>query len=293
MQSNSMKLLTPEEHYWWGIQSVLARHQRLYLSPEQAEMIYKYEQERERKSGRYFLSYWEECDFNLITFKEILTAVQSDNYESFLKTNISLHEEYLKTTDTKPGRLNELAYYKAMFKFYDEHLFPEFIDTPFKGLFEEPITDKAKIESLKKRYRNFLHNGRKKIIIEELRYNRTFSPNQLKISLLKHDVKYLWPEYDFFKKEMDLETKNIALWLENYVLALPDKVYIFINSKLEALRNFNGTNFKKYYANIKFDYVVNNYATDEEIKINSLMCFLLFDKNKYTTESEGNITESY
>jgi hypothetical protein len=291
MLSNSIKSLTPDEEKWWGLQSVMARHQYLALSAEQAEMIYTYEQEKENKSEIYFLTFWEEGDFNLMAYKEILTSAQLDIYKSFLKTNSSRYEEDLKIADVKPERLNELAYCTEMLSFYEGHLFPGFINAPFKELVEETIADKAKIEWLKKKYRIFLNNGRKKLIIEELRDNRIFSPNKMKITLLKHDLNYLWPDYFSFKAEADTETKNIIVHLENQILLLPDKVYSFINEKLKALKDFNAANFEKYYSNIKFDYVANDYVTDEEIKINSLMCFLLFDKEKYISQKEKIIPE--
>ena len=287
MLSDSTKLLTPEEHHWWNIQSVLARHNGLDLSIEQAEIIYKYEQEKENKSGKYFLSYWEECDFNLITYKEILTAKQFDNYESFLKTQINLYEEALKTTDIKPERINETGYYSEMFKFYKEHLFSEFAKISVEELFEKTTYDIQKIEYLKKAYKIFLNDSRKKLIIDHLRGNRIFSPNELKVSLLRHSIGYLWPDYISFKKEMEPEVKNISVNLEDQLLLMPDEISDFINNKLEALRNFNQSNFEKYYSNLKVDYFVSGSETNEEMKVNLLMNFLLFDKEKYTARSKG------
>ena len=267
--------------YKWHIQLVLARHEWLDLTFEQAEVIYKYEQEKENRSEKYFLSYWEECDFNLITYKEILTPTQFNIYESGLKNQIVFYEESLKVNDVKPERINELGYYTEMFKFNYEHLFSELINAPVEKLFEETTYDIQKIKYLKKVYRVFLNDTRKRLIVDHLRCNRIFSPNELKISLLKHSISYLWPDYISFKKEMDSETKNIALNLESQMLSISDQVYNFIKHKLEALKKFNEANFKKYYANVKFDYSVSSSETDVEMKINLLMSFMLIDKDRY------------
>lgn len=54
--------MTPEE-YQWHIKLARSRYQYLNLTYEQAEKIYKYEQERDTYSDKHFFSDWEEWDY--------------------------------------------------------------------------------------------------------------------------------------------------------------------------------------------------------------------------------------
>lgn len=272
--------MLPEDKYKWHVQLVQARHQGLELNFEQAELLYKYEREKENRSKKYSLTFWEEWDLDFISVKEILTPKQFEIYEPYLKTQIDLHIEQQKTADAK--RLNDIGYYTEMFGFYEQYLFPGFVNAPVWELYKGTVGEGDKIEHLKGNYRLFLNDSKKKLIIDHLRHNRTFSPNELKIGLLKHSIGYLWPNYFAFKQEMDPEVKNIATCLEIKISSLPDEVYNFVNDQLEALRNFNRENSRKHFKIPDGSYWAYNYMPDKEFKMGSLMSFLLLDKQKYS-----------
>src|SRR6185312_5478736 len=101
--------MTPEEYEWY-INLVKDRHHALDLTFEQAEKVYKYEQEKDTYSEKHFFSAWEEWDYELTTFKEILDAEQFKNYENFLKENIQRYEESLIEQDKEKDK--EIAYYE-------------------------------------------------------------------------------------------------------------------------------------------------------------------------------------
>ena len=92
--------MTPEE-YQWHINLVKDRHHALNLTFEQAEKVYKYEQDKDTYSEKHYFSAWEEWDYELSTFKEILNAEQFRNYETFLNESIRRYQQNLIELDNE------------------------------------------------------------------------------------------------------------------------------------------------------------------------------------------------
>lgn len=266
------------EEYQWYINLVKDRHHALNLTFEQAEKVYKYEQDKDTYSDKHFFSTWEEWDYEKTTFREILNDEQFKIYETFLDENIQRYEESLKEQDNE--KTNEIAYHEELMNFYETQFLPDFFKDPFLG-FGWLLNDKAKIEYLKKEYQRFLNDTKKEILTSHFRHNRTFKPNELKASLLRHKLFYIFPNFSYFRHQMDDPTKAVAHYLKTKLRHLPDKTEELLTRKFKELKDFNKTNFKKYYTDTKGWHVVVGELTNEEEKEQRRMTLLLLDKEKY------------
>lgn len=269
--------MTPEEYQWY-INLVRDRYQYLNLTYEQAEKVYKYEQDKDTYSEKHFFSVWEEWDYELTTFREILNDDQFKNYETFLKENIQRYEQSLIEQDNE--KANKIAYHEELINFYETHFLPDFFKDPFLH-FGWLSTDRAKIEYLRTEYKRFLNDTKKGILTSHFRHNRTFKTNELKASLLRHRLSYILPDYTSFKHQMDEPTKAVAHYLNTKLRYLPDTTEELLTRKFKELKQFNDTNFKKYYGEIRGWHVIMGQLTDEEEKEHRTMTLLLLDKEKY------------
>ena len=270
--------MTPEGFQWY-VNLVRDRYQYLNLTYEQAEKLHKYEQDKDTYSDKHFFSVWEEWDYELTTFREILNDEQLNNYETFLKENIQRYEQSLIEQDNE--KENEIAYHKELISFYETQFLPAFFKDLFLFHFGWLSTDRAKIDYLKTEYKNFLNDTKKAILTSHFRHNRTFKPNELKASLLRHKLSYILPDCTSFKRQMDEPTKAVAYYLKTKLRYLPDKTEELLTRNFKELKAFNETNFKKHYGEIRGWHVVGGQLTNEEEKENRTMTLLLLDREKY------------
>jgi hypothetical protein len=266
------------EEYQWYVNLVQDRYQYLNLTFEQAEKIYKYEQDKDTYSEKHFFSIWEEWDYELTTFSEILNDDQLVNYQTFIKEIIQRYGQSLIEQDGK--KANEIAFNEDLINFYETQFLPDFFKNPFLG-FGWLSIDRAKIEYLRTEYKRFLNDSKKAILTSHFRHNRTFMPNELKASLLRHKLSYILPDYTSFKHKMDEPTKAIAQYLQKKLRYLPDEMEELLTRKFQELKEFNDGNFKKHHGDIGGWHVVYGHMTPEEEKEHRTMTILLLDKEKY------------
>lgn len=269
--------MTPEEYQWY-IKLVQDRYDNLNLTFEQAEQVYKHEEEMGTYSEKHYFSAWEEWDYELTTFREILNDEQFKNYETFLNENIQRYEQSLIEQDNE--RTNDITYHEELINFYETRFLPDFFKDPFLR-FGLLLNDKAKIEYLRTEYKRFLNDTKKEILTSHFRHNRTFKPNELKASLLRHKLSYILPDYVYFKHQMDEPTKAVAHFLKTKLCYLPDTVEQLLTGKFNELKDFNESNFKKYHSDARGWHVVVRQLTDEEEKEHRTMTLLLLDEKKY------------
>lgn len=270
--------MTTLEEYQWQINLVKDRYQNLNLTSEQAEKIYKYEQDKNIYSEKHKFSAWEEWDYELTTFKEILDPEQFKNYENSLKENIRHYEESLTELDNQQDK--EIAYCEEQINFYETQFLPELFKAPFvrHGLL---FIDKPKIEYLRTEYKRFLNDRKMEILTSHFRHNKTFKPKELKAALLRHRLSGIFPDYSFFKHQMDKPTKAIAHFLNSKYRYLPDNIEELLARKFGELKDFNEGLSKKYYPETGGWRIVVGKMTDEEEKECRRMTLLLLDKEKY------------
>ncbi|WP_026897852.1 hypothetical protein [Daejeonella oryzae] len=271
-----------QEDYQWHINLVKDRNHDLNLTFEQAEQIYKIEEDKSIYSEKQYFSAWEEMDYELSTFKKILNPKQFATFEINMKEIVENYQQSLIEQDTE--KLIEIEFNKATIKYYEEQFLPGFFKEPLLYTFHWLSADKAKIEFLKAEYKKFLDDSRKRILIEHFRHYRTFKPNELEASLLQHKLSYLWPDYLSFKAVMDEPTKVITEYLKQKFKYVIEKYDEFIAKKLEELIVFNKENSDKYHDDSHGGWhtiVIGQTNTEEEEKEYRAMCVLLLDREKY------------
>lgn len=269
--------MTPEVHQW-QVNLVKDRHFYLNLTYEQAEKVCLYEQEKDIYSEKHSFTVWEEWDYERATFRQILNEEQLKEYEAFHQQQVQRYEQSLVEQDDKE---NEITYHTELLHFYLMQILP--------GFFSDPLilspgwlpVDKTKIEYLKAEYVNFLNDTKKAILTHHFRHNKTFKPNELKLSLLRHKLLYILPDYHSFKRQADEPTKAVMLYLKNKFCYSLEAAQALLAKKLGELKAFSETNIKKYYGEIKGWHITTGELTPEEEKEHRLMTLLLLDKNKY------------
>jgi hypothetical protein len=257
---------------------VQERYKDLDLTGEQAAQIYRYEQDKNTYSEKHYFSPWEEWDYELTTFREILNRDQLAIYEAFIRENMQNHERSLIEQDKEKS--NDMAFHKALISFYETQFLP--------GLYKEPFlyfgwlyTDRTKVEYLRSEYRRFLHDSKKAILTSHFRHHRTFKPNTLKLLLLAHQLTCILPDYSSFKRQMDEPTKAIAQYLKAKLRYLPDNTEELVARKFSELKAFHKTNFQKHYGEAGGWHVAAEQLTKEDETEQHMMTLLLLDKEQY------------
>jgi len=275
--------MTPEEYKWY-VKSVQDRYNNLNLTYEQAEQIHKYEQEKNVHSQKHFFSAWEEWDYELTTFRQILHDDQLKLYEDWHLQAIKQYEQNLVELDNQPSQ--DFAYHDALMNFYETAFLPDFFKDAFFLHFLALHADKPKVDYLKSEYRIFLNNTKKEILTSHFRHNRTFKPNELKVSLLHHKLSCILPDIFLFNHQMDEPTKAVANYIKLKFRSLPDETEKLLTTKFGELKVFSDANFKRHFGELKGWHVVNRNFTPEEEKEHRIMTLLLLDKDKYGCEHE-------
>lgn len=272
--------MTPED-YQWHINLVKDRNHVLNLTFEQAEQVYKFEEDKSIYSEKQYFSTWEEWDYELSTFKKILNQEQFAIFEQNMKEAVENYQQSLIKQDLES--LKEIEFKNETIKYYEEQFLPDFFKDPVLYTFHWLSGDKAKIDFLKAEYKKFLYVSKKRILIEHFRHNRIFKPNELEVSLLRHKLSYLWPDYYSFKAQIDEPTKAIIEYLKQKCKYFIEKYDEFILRKLEALKIFHKENFDKYHGESRgglHTIIIGQTSPDEEREYRA-MCLLLLDREKY------------
>lgn len=268
------------EEHTWDINAILARYQYLQLTIEQAEKIYQYEQMKDSHAHKHFFSPWEEWDFELTTFREILLPGQLTEFEKYQKRVVTQFKKGLVADDgLKKKNMGEL---QDMLDFYETSFLPT-LTGHFTRLFRARLDgDQAKVDFLKAEYSRFLNDTRSELLANHFRLNRSFMPNTLNAALLRHKLTCVVPAYYRFKHTVDKPTKATAKYLKGKLLDLPDKTEELIVNKLNELSAFQERCLEKYYYNDpSFGSLWVAKSTREEDRENLLMALLLHDANKY------------
>jgi hypothetical protein len=271
------------QEYEWSIKMVRERYQQYHLSFEQAERVFRYEEERDNVyAGRYSFSAWEEWDYEMSVFREILAPDQLSKYEEVRLEELRQVEQYM--TEQDAGKLNDVRYAQERLDYYANSFLPDFQSPAF---WQVPIllTERNKVDFIKHEYKVFVHRTKRQILMEHFRQHRLLMPNLLKYSLLWQEVDYLWPNYHAFRAEMDEPTRAVDAFLRAKVLAYEDKAS-FLEVKLEELRVSNFNRFEKYYKDGSGGWhVLPAKKSREEAKQDGLMTLLLLDRDKYGLEA--------
>jgi len=266
------------EDYQWSVNLVRDRYAYLNLTFEQAELIYKYELERDTNSDKYYFSQWEEWDFELTSFQEILEVEQWNMYQNIHRESLEKYSKNLVEQDDKSQ--SDIDFNSDLISFYVSKFLPDIradIFLKFGWLQRET----SKIEYLRREYKSFLNDTKKEILTSHFRHYKVYRPKGLKASLLQHKLSCIFPDYVRFKHVMDDPTKSVAAYLEARVKTLPPETENLLSRKFEELKEFNRSNFTNHYGDIEGWHVFGLLSPDEE-KIQRIMSLLLLDKDSYS-----------
>ncbi len=269
----------------WDVKIIRSRFQYLGLSNEQAEKFIKYEEKKNWYSDKHHFSVWEEWDYDLTFFREILSSDQLKIYEKTVGESIARYESDLIEGDNNASR--DIAYYVTLHDFYINELIPELLKEDFLhviGLLQEA---RPKISFLKEEYKRYLNDSRNEILTSHFRHNRAFQPKFLKLALLRHQLSYIWPNYSEFEDCMDEPTNTVVKYLFNTFRHFNTNFETMLEKPLEKLNGFIESNSKKDYEEIKgWHCVVVNKPGPEEVLKNKIMTLLLVDREMYGYQKE-------
>lgn len=261
---------------------VQARYHQLNLSPEQAEKILSYENMKDSRSHTLTFSAWEEWDFEYSVFQDLLNEDQMLQYrlrmEEMRKTHIESLIEQDNSNKTWLERTQEkVDYLKAT-------LIPSIVFDQ-SHMILSIMADRTKIDYLRVNYRAFLHDQRKRILVDHFRHNKTYAPIQLKSRLLEHYASCIIPDYIAFENWMDEPTRAVAAFVKAKLPQRSSEVYEFYRGKLHESKAFSEQIFTKYYRHIDgWSVWTRDPLPEEEERTNWLMSMLLLDNNAFGFE---------
>ncbi len=240
----------------------------------QAKKFVGYEKEKASGASKDVFSFWEELDYEEVTFKAFLTAQQFNHYLAGKPARIRAAEDLLREEDQQ--YLPHLPAAEASLLYCRKNIIPAI----HKHLMMVPFLfylEKEKILFLQSLYKKFLLKARKQVLIEHFRHSKTLQPTLLKLALLRHEEMSLLPDYFSFKKEMDAATIGVADWLYKFLQEVPIEKLTGIVEAINTFKNFNKNNAAKHAGSLSGWQVPNTPTQDWE----ALMFIFLFKKEGY------------
>lgn len=269
--------MTPEE-YQWHVNLVKQRYGAYNLSYEQAEQVYRYEEDKSAHSEEHFFSAWEELDFELATFKEILQGEVLALFLSHHQARVQEMERQMREGDDGEWQMKNLKYASEISRYYKEVFIPSLWKNADARTFQRfMFMDEDKIIYLKAQYRKYLAARRKEILVSHYRHNKTLRPNELKQQLLHHSNAIVWPDYYKFYRKADVPTKSVGDFLYKHVTYRQERMNEFIKRSMEESKRFFNDLFKQYFGDARGWHVISSNLSEEEEIGNFRMNLLLLD----------------
>ena len=269
-------MAAPDENNW-HLEMVQLRYQSYNLSLEQAEAVYRFERERDSYSEKHFFSQWEEWDYEMATFREILKDEQLALYLSNHEAEVKAYEKQLIEQDDIEMQVKQLNYQTRIHAYYRDELIPGLRKSEElrRYVFIVGLGEKNKLNYLKEEFRKYLPGVRTQILISHFRHNRTFRPNELKHALLRHSINDLWPDYEPFYHSMDTPTKAVADYLEHKVARYFMDIKKLLEQNIKDRQRFMESLSKEFFSNMGGWHVYKEITPEEELKTFSMSLLLL------------------
>ncbi|RYZ79714.1 MAG: hypothetical protein EOP04_27245 [Proteobacteria bacterium] len=262
----------------WELKIIQDRYHPYKITLAQAQLIEKYEQEKNSFPSEHYLSVWEEMDYERSYFQEIFTAKQMKVYEEHHQNAVDRYRDSLIEGDSRHQK--EVGYLEEQLHFVENKLLPSLQGKEMMMLNVWIRDEPTKYAFLRSEYQQFLLRHKAQIITAHFRHYRTYQPTLLKASLLRHDILSLWPDYAHFKGSVDEPTKAVANHLEQKVKRVPDDTASFIQKKMQPFSAFHSKLFKKYYGNEGGWHVIVDERSEKEQMMNLLMGILLLESKQ-------------
>lgn len=271
------------QEYEWYVKLHQDRLQHFNLSFEQAEKVYRYEEELSRYSHKSHMTTWEESDYALYTFRQILDPEQFKLYEQFRHEYLRREEQGLMEQDEAAAAA--LASAEEKLRYLEQDFLPPLFQQPVNPIMMNWSMDKTKRDFLKKEYAAFLNDKEKQIISDHFRNYRGFKPNELRLSLLHHKQAYILPDYFGFKDQADAPTLAVAAFFKTKYRHLSGEYKELLVRKLAEWKAFQEKIFKQQHPNGIAGWHISAppLSADEEAEYH-LMLLLLLDFKKYSTD---------
>lgn len=269
-------MATSEEHKW-HIGQVQERYPIYNLSFEQAEKVYQFEQERDAHSEKDFFSEWEQWDFELATFREILKGEQLALYLSNHEAEIKAHEQHLIKEDNSERQLKQLEYVNRIIDYFQHEFVPGLLkNETVRRVAFVMYMEGNKLTYLEKEYKKHCAGIKKQIHIKHFRHNRTFRPNELKQALLHHSINYIWPNYDQFYHSTDKATQAVGDFLYERISRYFKSEHAFLTQAIEENQRFMNALFKEFFGDMSGWHAYIEPSREDELK-SFCMSLLLLD----------------
>ena len=177
---------------------------------------------------------------------------------------------------------NEIAYQNECLQYYEDVFFRTiFSDIQLLTLIRLS-PERTKIDFLKSEYKKFLGDKKIEILASHFKNFRTFKPNHLESSLLRHKIDYLVPDYQSFKTWADRPTKRMALFLESRIRRIAAPIEETIAKPLDDLKAFIDMTYEKYHQTKVGGWHTEIEEPDLEVQKKELaMTIYLMDEKKY------------
>lgn len=102
----------------WRVNIVKARYEYLNLTFEQAEIVYRHEEDKLQHSNKHLFSDWEDWDYDLTVFRNILNKKQLRIFEKVHDENIRRYEQGLIEQD-EPREI-DINYNHELIEYYEQ-----------------------------------------------------------------------------------------------------------------------------------------------------------------------------
>ncbi|WP_343306839.1 hypothetical protein AAHN97_06965 [Chitinophaga niabensis] len=268
-------MATPDENKWL-LQMIQSRYQAYNLSFEQAEMVNRFEQERDASSMEHFFSQWEEWDFEMVTFREILNEEQLALYLVNHEAEVKAYEKQLTEQDNSETQMKQLAYMTSILAYYRNELVPGLQKNEDLRRYVTIVRMRdTKFNYLKEEFKQYLTGARKQILINHFRQNRTFRPNALKHALLMHSINDVWPDYEQFYHSMDTPTRAVADFLENKVTRYFSDIKKILEQSLRERQGFMDSLYKEFFSHEGGWHAYIAITPEKELKTFSMSLLLM------------------
>lgn len=256
---------------------VQSRYHPYNFSFEQAEAVYGFEQERDASSGTNFFSQWEEWDFEMATFREILNEEQLALYLVNHEAEVKAYEKQLTEQDNSETQIKQLTYMTRMLAYYRNELIPglQKNEEVRRYLSIARIGENNKLNYLKEEFKQYLPGVRKQTLINHFRQNRTFRPNALKHALLMHSINDVWPDYEPFYHSMDTPTRAVADFLEHKVTRYFAEIKKILEQNIAHRQGFMDRLFKEFFSHEGGWHVYRETTPEAALKTFSMSLLLL------------------
>ncbi|MDJ1473085.1 hypothetical protein QNI19_19655 [Cytophagaceae bacterium DM2B3-1] len=184
-----------KREYKTTIHTIQNRYRSLKLTFEQAEQVHLFDQQTSHSREDDYFSVWEEMDFQMDTFRSILTSEQWGIYEPDWQEQIAYYVNTLIESDQ--NHTKEIAYYHDVLAYLNQTFVPNLRHWGInQWAWIEPSLQ-PKIEYLRAEAKLLWLKKKKNIYIYHYRHYRQYQPLRLQAALLQHQMIALQPVLPF------------------------------------------------------------------------------------------------